>query len=377
MGLSVPGPDFYSGYVVIRNSQIENMSVYYPKILSTAIVLPPFTRSLDESWAHIKAWISPLPERQQQKILRIFKYANVDRRYAIMDIDEVFLKSSFEEKNRYYQDKMIELGDQALRLALQRANLEPTDLDYIITTSCTGLMIPSVDAYLINRLGMRQDIVRLPVTEMGCAAGTSALIYANEFLRANPGKRAAVLALESPMSTFQHQDFSMTNVVSAAIFGDGVACAILGDTEAVRPAILDTEMYHFPDAIDMMGYNFLNSGFQIVLDKTVPEKIEEHFDRILYPFLKKNTVAIEDIAHFIFHPGGKKIVRMVEDLLAPLGKNIDESKSVLKDYGNMSSATVLYVLDRYLQMEIPADEYGLMLAFGPGFSAQRLLLQWQ
>jgi alkylresorcinol/alkylpyrone synthase len=353
------------------------MPEYFPKILSAAIALPPFTKSLDESWEHIKAWIAPLPERTQKKILRIFRYANVDRRYAIMDIDEVFQETSFQEKNDYYQEKMTDLGEEALRKALDKAGLQATDLDYIITTSCTGLMIPSVDAYLINRLNMRQDIVRLPVTEMGCAAGTSALIYANDFLRANPGKTAAIVALESPMSTFQHRDFSMTNMVSAAIFGDGVACTILGSSDAIRPAIIDTGMYHFPDEIDMMGYNFLDSGFQIVLDKTVPEKIEAHFDRILFPFLERNQLTIGEVNHFIFHPGGKKIVKMVEGLLGELGKNIDESKGVLRDYGNMSSATILYVLERFLDKEIPAADYGLMLAFGPGFSAQRLLLKWQ
>lgn len=348
-----------------------------PKIIATATAQPAYTRSLEESWEHIQKWVEPLPERQQKKILRIFRYANVDRRYAIMDINEVFHQTSFQEKNDFYKEKMIDLGEEALRKALDRAGLQPTDLDYIITTSCTGLMIPSVDAYLINRLKMRQNIVRLPVTEMGCAAGTSALIYAHDFLKANPGKHAAILALESPMSTFQHQDFSMTNVVSAAIFGDGAACAIVGPSDELRPAIIDTEMYHFPDAIDMMGYNFLNSGFQIVLDKTVPDRIQEHFDDILHPFLAKNDLKIKDVEHFIFHPGGKKIVQMVENLLHDLDKNIDESKGVLRDFGNMSSATVLYVLDRYLQKDIPAGDLGLMLAFGPGFSAQRLLLKWQ
>lgn len=147
-----------------------------PKIIATATALPQYTRSLEESWAHIQKWVEPLPERQQKKVLRIFRYANVDRRYAIMDIDEVFHQTSFQEKNDYYKDKMIDLGEEAIRKALDKAGLQAQNLDYIITTSCTGLMIPSVDAYLINRLKMRQDIVRLPVTEMGCAAGTSALI---------------------------------------------------------------------------------------------------------------------------------------------------------------------------------------------------------
>ena len=240
-------------------------------------------------------------------------------------------------------------------------------------------MIPSIDAYLINRMGFRQDVLRLPVTEMGCAAGVSGIIYANDFLRANPGKRAAVIAVESPLATFQHEDFSMVNVVSAAIFGDGAAAVILSSDPADRtdgPAILDQAMYHFYNAEKMMGFKLRNSGLQMVLDKTVPETIAEHFPAIIPPFLEQNDLTIEDIDHLIFHPGGKKIVRTVEDLFGGLGKSIEDTKEVLRLYGNMSSVTVLYVLERFLERRPSKGERGLMLSFGPGFSAQRVLLEW-
>ena len=317
-------------------------------------------------------------KRFQEKVLRIFKYAQVDKRYSIMSPEEVFTRTSFEEKNALYSERMTELAEEALTKALDQAGLQPHQIDYIITTSCTGIMIPSVDAYLINRLKMRQDIIRLPVTEMGCAGGTSALIYAHNLLQAQAVKRAAIIALESPTTTFQHTDFSMTNVVSAAIFGDGVACTLLGpDDEKVLPVIRDAGMYHFFDELHMMGFKLTNNGLQMVLDPTVPEKIEEHFESILFPFLHRNNLQIEDVEHFIFHPGGKKIVKMVEELLHTLGKNIDVTREVLRLYGNMSSATVLYVLEEYLHRSIPKGDKGLMLSFGPGFSAQRLLLEWQ
>ncbi len=347
-----------------------------PKILAVAKALPPFTRSTEEILPRVEKWLAPLSERDRKKILRIFKYAQVDRRYSIMDMDEVFTETSWEDKNRLYIEKATDLGQEALENALAKAELNPQDIDYIISVSCTGFMIPSMDAEIINRLNMRQDIVRLPVTEMGCAAGTSALIYAYEFLRANPGKRAAIVAVESPTSTFQHRDWRMTNMVSAAIFGDGAACAILGPSDQLKPQILDTHMYHYYDALHFMGYNVKNTGFEMVLDVTVPEEIEKKFPEILYPFLEKNGLEIQDLNHLIFHPGGKKIVQMVEGLLGSLGKNIDDSKAVLREYGNMSSATVLYVLERFMDRAIPKGDYGLMLAFGPGFSAQRLLLQW-
>ena len=303
--------------------------------------------------------------------------AAFNRRYSIMDADEVFRKTSFEAKNDIYVEESIKLAEEALKSALKKIDLTAEDIDYIITVSCTGIMIPSLDAYLINRLGMKQDIVRLPVTEMGCAAGISGMIYANSFLKANPNKRAAVIAVESPTATFQLEDFSMVNIVSAAIFGDGAACTILSSyDDEVGPTIKDDAMYHFYDAEHMMGFKLRNTGLQMVLDQTVPETIAKHFPEIIHPFLERNQLTIEDIDHLIFHPGGKKIVQTVEALFGTLGKNIDDTKDVLRLYGNMSSVTVLYVLERFLDRNLPKGDKGLMLSFGPGFSAQRLLLEW-
>jgi predicted naringenin-chalcone synthase len=238
-------------------------------------------------------------------------------------------------------------------------------------------MIPSVDAYLINSLQMRQDIVRLPVTEMGCVAGVSGIIYAKNFLKANPNKRAAVISVEAPTATFQHEDFSMANIVSAAIFGDGAASVILSSYEQDKgPYVIDEAMYHFYDSIDIMGFKLVNTGLEMILDKKVPDTISSHFPMIVHPFLERNNLTIEDINHLIFHPGGKKIVNTVEGLFKSLGKNIDDTKEVLKLYGNMSSATVLYVLERFMDGDRQQGEKGLMLSFGPGFSAQRILLEW-
>jgi predicted naringenin-chalcone synthase len=316
-------------------------------------------------------------DRFKRKVIKLFENAGVDRRYSIMDADEVFNKTSFEEKNEIYARESIILGESCLKKSLAKSSLKPTDIDFLITVSCTGIMIPSLDAYLINRLGMRQDVVRLPVTEMGCAAGVSGIIYAKNFLKANPGKRAAVVAVESPTATFQIEDFSMVNIVSAAIFGDGAASVILSSCpEDSGPTIVDESMYHFYDAEQMMGFKLRNSGLQMILDKSVPETISNHFPAIVHPFLERNGMKIEDIDHLIFHPGGKKIVQTVEALFGSLGKNIDDTKDVLKMYGNMSSVTVLYVLQRFLERDIKPGEKGLMLSFGPGFSAQRVLLEW-
>ena len=294
-----------------------------------------------------------------------------------MDPEQVFTHTDFESRNEIYVGEVKKLGKQSIEKALKKANWKPTDIDYIITVSCTGFMIPSVDAYLINELQLRQDVVRLPVTEMGCAAGVSGMIYAKNFLKANPGKRAAVIALEAPTATFQLDDYSMANIVSAAIFGDGAACVLLSSNhEDLGPTLLDEAMYHFYDATTLMGFKLVNTGLQMILDKEVPQTIASHFPDIVHPFLKKNNKTIEDVDYLIFHPGGKKIVQTVEELFGSLGKNIDDTKEVLKLYGNMSSVTVLFVLERFLNKQTNTGDVGLMLSFGPGFSAQRILLEF-
>jgi len=347
------------------------------KIITVAKQLPQYSRTTTDMLPLLDGWLEGQDERFIKKVKKIFEGAAVDKRYSIMDPAEVFTATSFEEKNDIYSREAIILGEQVLEKSLSKAGWDPKTLDYIITVSCTGIMIPSLDAYLINTMKLRQDIVRLPVTEMGCAAGISGIIYAKNFLKANPGKRAAVIAVESPTATFQLNDFSMPNIVSAAIFGDGAACCLLSSYEDdYGPEIVDEQMYHFYDAEHMMGFKLTNSGLQMVLDIEVPDTISTHFGDIIHPFLQKNNLEIEDINHMIFHPGGKKIVATVETLFSGLGKNINATKEVLKQYGNMSSATVLYVLECIMEKSPQPGEKGLMLSFGPGFSAQRVLLQW-
>ena len=347
------------------------------KISSVSKQLPKYSRTTEEILPFLDHWLVNQDERFIRKVKKIFEGAAVDKRYSIMDPIEVFTQSSFEERNDIYTREVIDLGEKVLIKALKKSNWQAADLDFIITVSCTGIMIPSLDAYLINKLKLRQDIVRIPVTEMGCAAGVSGIIYAKNFLKANPGKRAAVIAVESPTATFQLDDFSMANIVSAAIFGDGAACVLLSSCEEDEgPKILDEAMYHFYDNEHMMGFKLTNSGLQMVLDIAVPDTIASHFPAIIHPFLEKNNLKIEDLDHLIFHPGGKKIVQTVEALFSDLGKNIDDTKAVLQLYGNMSSATVLYVLERIMDNRPKTGEKGLMLSFGPGFSAQRVLLEF-
>ncbi|TNE98838.1 MAG: type III polyketide synthase [Deltaproteobacteria bacterium] len=338
---------------------------------------PPYEYTTDQIVNAVEVWLKDAPEVIRRKGVKIFRGANIDKRGSVAPLDFIFSDASFEEKNNWYVKSSIEMGEKVLAKALEESGWKANELDYIITTSCTGFMIPSVDAYLINKFGMKQDIVRLPVTEMGCAAGISGLIYVNNFLKANPGKKAALITIEAPSLTFRREDLSLTNLVSTAIFADGATCTLLeGGDEGSGIRILDTDMYHFNESEYLMGYNLTNTGFQIVLDKDVPDSIKSHFPNILPPFLKKNNLEVEDVENYLFHPGGKKIIHMVEDYICRFDKDISDSIDVLRQHGNMSSSTIIFILERFMKKGIKSGEKGYMLAFGPGFSAQSLLVEW-
>jgi alkylresorcinol/alkylpyrone synthase len=346
------------------------------KILSVVSVKPKHLYSTKEIIdAADRYWLQKQEPKNRSLALKIFHGAEISSRGSVIPLEQVFTHTSFQEKNDLYIEATKELAERALLTACEKIDLSPQKLDYLITTSCTGFMIPSVDAYLINKLNMHKNVIRMPITEMGCAGGTSAVIYAREILRGNPKAKIGIVCVEAPSLTFQQNDFSMENIVSTAIFADGAAAMILG--EGIGPEIRATEMHHFSDSTYLMGYNLTNTGLKIVLDREVPDAIHKEFSQFFDPFLAKNDLGLRDINHFIFHPGGKKIIHLVESLLSPHGKNVNASKKVLSTRGNLSSATVFCVLEETIESCAPkSGDFGYMLAFGPGFSAQSILLRW-
>jgi len=351
----------------------------HPFILATAVESPLHTRSTEELLPLIELWLHAEPDRFREKVQRLFLYSGVERRYSIFSEAEVFSNLSFAERNRLFIERMLPLAESAVRRAAERSHTNYREFDAIVTTSCTSICIPGLDAALINRLGLRQDIVRLPVFQMGCAGGVAGLVYAEQLVRSGKCKRVLLLALESPIATLRVDDHSMTNMVSAAIFGDGVAACVVGNENThgkAMPQILDSGMYHFPNTNRLMGFDLTDTGLQMVLAPDVPAAIAEHLETIVAPFLERHELSVRDVDHFLFHPGGRKILQSVDEWLQPIGKGAPLSHEVLRDHGNMSSATILFILHRALQTEHAAKETAFVLSFGPGFTAQRALLRW-
>lgn len=303
--------------------------------------------------------------------LGLFERAGVESRRLVCDVDTLLEHRSLKWRNDTYIEACRRLGVRLLEDLLERSGTAPQEIDVLITTSCTGFMIPALDADLINHFRFRPDVRRLPFTELGCAAGAMALSRAHDHLRAYPEHRVAVLAVEIPSMTYLAGDLSVANLVSCALFGDGGAAALVrGDRGALR--ILDTRTHFFYDTPEMMGFDLTDEGFRIVLDKRVPQLLEEELEPALDGFFQQTGVTRSDIRSFLFHPGGRRILDTIRDVLGLSEADVALSRRTLAEVGNLSSASLLWVLSKALAGEA-SPGLALLGAFGPGFNAELLL----
>src|SRR5690242_17121665 len=271
----------------------------------------------------------------------------------------------------------VKLGRQAAEECLRRAGIGPEEVDLIITVSCTGFMIPSLDAHLINLMGFRSNVRRMPFTELGCAAGAMAIGRAADYLKAHPGGNVLIISVELPSLTFQRKDISQANLISSIIFGDGAAAVLVTGKAHKGPKILVSETYTFPDSLGAMGFDLRDSGFHILLSKDVPEMIGAKIRSLVDCFFMRHGVTQEDIKGWIMHPGGARLLSNLEENLGLSKADTQPSWDILANVGNLSSATILFILQEWLEKRpLQTNELALAAAFGPGFSAEFLLLQW-
>jgi alkylresorcinol/alkylpyrone synthase len=345
-------------------------------ILSVATAVPDYTITSEDVIHHLGR-VFNIDECRLEAMINIVGNAQVRKRQVIFPLEYTVTPRSLSKTNQEYQEHSIRLGQKAAEDCLAKAHLHPRDIDLIITVSCTGFMIPSLDAHLINLMGFREDVRRLPITELGCAAGAMALSKAWEFGRAFPGKNVLIISVELPSLTFQRRDISPANLICSVLFGDGAAAAVVSGHHAPGPHIIGAESYTFPQSLDAMGFDLRDSGFHIVLSKDVPTMIRQKIRQIVGGFLSRQQVSREKIAAYILHPGGQKLLAYIEEELQLRREDTQVSWDVLGEYGNLSSATILFILERCLAgKNMRRGEYGLAAAFGPGFSSELLLLQW-
>jgi alkylresorcinol/alkylpyrone synthase len=346
-------------------------------IVATATAVPENTVSREDVKLYLGR-VFDIPERRLEAMMSIVDNAQVHSRQMIFPLDYTIQSRSLEKTNQEYMQHAIELGRRAAEECLQRARMTPQDIDMIVTVSCTGFMIPSLDAHLINLMGFRSDVRRMPFTELGCAAGAMALGRASDYLQSRVDGNVLIIAVELPSLTFQRKDISQANLISSILFGDGAAAVIVsGKKSASGPRILVSETYTFPDSLGAMGFDLKDSGFHILLSKDVPEMIGEKIEGLVDGFLSRHGVTRDQIRGWILHPGGSRLLGNVEKALGLSKCDTQPSWDILGNVGNLSSATVLFILQEWMEKRpLKKGDIAMAAAFGPGFSAEFLLLQW-
>jgi alkylresorcinol/alkylpyrone synthase len=321
--------------------------------------------------------VVPLERDRLEAVMALFDAAGVERRHSALPVDELYRRRDLTETMAIYREHAVGLGRKVARECLERAELLPTDVDMVISVSCTGVMLPSLDAYLANDLGFRSDVRRLPITELGCMGGAAALTSARDFILGHPGANVLVIAVELPILSFQSNDLSPANLISTAIFGDGAGAALVTGREISGARMLDARSHLFPRTLGALGFDLKADGFHVVLGRELPGLVRAEIKRLVTELLERNRLTREDLSFFVLHPGGKRILDAVEDQLKLRPDETGPSREVLRAHGNLSSATVLFVLDECLRRGRPAPgAHGLLGAFGPGFSSELAVLQW-
>src|SRR6202521_258892 len=276
-------------------------------IAGTATAVPPHVLSREIVKSRIGEVFS-LDGARLDAIREVIDNSEIDQRYSVFPPDYTIEPRPLAQINAEYQEKSVELGLQVAERALAQAGMSPTDVDLLITVSCTGVMIPSLDAYIATEMGFRPDVRRLPITELGCAAGAAGLARAWEYLTAFPDRTALLVAVELPTLTFQRKDFSQANLISVVLFGDGAAGVVITGREASGPRIIASESFLFPNSLDAMGFDLRDSGFHIVLSKDVPQLIAERIKGLVDDFLARHGMTRADLSALLLHPGGQKLL---------------------------------------------------------------------
>jgi alkylresorcinol/alkylpyrone synthase len=272
-----------------------------------------------------------------------------------------------------------ELGEQALCLALHHAGLQPRELGALFFTSVTGICSPSIDALLINRMGLSPNIRRLPIFGLGCVAGAAGIARAADYVRAYPSQAAALVSVELCSLTIQREDLTVANLISSGLFADGSAAVIVTGEEltATGPTILATRSIFYPQTEEMMGWNVSEKGFRITLSPEVPVLIRENLGQGVDSFLSDHGYRRSDVKSWVLHTGGPKVLEATADALDLHNGQLDASWDCLRKVGNLSSASVLVVLEDVMKNRRPEPgTIGMLAAMGPGFCSELVLLQW-
>ncbi|MDP9221072.1 MAG: type III polyketide synthase [Actinomycetota bacterium] len=357
------------------------------RILAVAPVAAPHRYEQGDLTAMFADLVGLAPERREL-LDRLHLSCGVQHRNLALPVEDYKGLDGFGDSNDAFIEVGLDLGEQAIVTALDRAGLAPADVDLILMTSVTGIAAPSLDARLVSRLGLRPDVKRIPVFGLGCVAGAAGISRLHDYLVGHPRHVAVLLSVELCSLTVQRDDDSLANLVGSGLFGDGAAAVVMvGDAVELDPAVAErapsvvaTRSRFFADTERVMGWDIGGSGFRIVLSPGVADVVRDHLPAELDSFLAGHDLRRGDVQRWVAHPGGPRVLDALQESLDLPAQALALSWQSLADVGNLSSSSVLHVLSETLELEASDPKlvgaHGLLMAMGPGFCAELVLLRW-
>jgi alkylresorcinol/alkylpyrone synthase len=345
-----------------------------PRLLAVATAVPPYPLDQNDVVERVKLLFGRSPDLD--RLLPVFLNTGICRRYSCVPIEWYDCAHGWPERNRIYLASALDLLEAATQRVLCLAGLHKDDIDSIVVVSTTGVATPSLDALLMERMGLERTVRRLPIFGLGCAGGVLGLAHAASQAAVAPGKMVLFLVVELCALLFRRDDWSKSNIVATALFGDGAAAALLS-TDGEGPAIVAAGEHTWPGSLDVMGWEVADDGLKAIFSRDIPNIVTTQLRDAASQFLARHGLAIDEMDRFVCHPGGAKVIEALEHAFGVGQGALVEARAVLRNYGNMSASTVMFVLDRMLaktRVTGASWERALMNALGPGFTAGFLVL---
>jgi alkylresorcinol/alkylpyrone synthase len=344
------------------------------RLLAVATAVPPYPLDQNDVTERVKLLFGRAPDLD--RLLPVFLNTEIQKRYSCVPLEWYDRAHGWPERNRIYLASALDLLEAVTKQVLCSTGRHKDDIDSIVVVSTTGIATPSLDALLIERMGLRSTVERLPIFGFGCAGGVLGLARAGSQAAVAPGKTVLFLVVELCALSFRRDDWSKSNIVATALFGDGAAAALLS-TEGEGPALVAAGEHTWPGSLEVMGWEVADDGLRAIFSRDIPKLVTTRLQDAASQFLARHGLAIDKIDRFVCHPGGAKVIAALEHAFG-LGQGaLVEARAVLRDYGNMSAATVMFVLERMLAKARATGtrwDRALMNALGPGFTAGFLVI---
>jgi alkylresorcinol/alkylpyrone synthase len=354
-----------------QRMQVSKSNTVAPSVAAVTVEFPPYQVGQQEALSGLTGFDGP-------EFGRFAASSGVQTRRIAMPLQQYGKLSGFTEANNTFIDVALDLGERALLSALDAAKVRPTEVDVIFSTTVTGLAVPTLEARLATRVGLRPDVKRVPLFGLGCVAGAAGVARMRDYLLAYPDHVSVLLAVELCTLTLQRADHSIANLVATSLFGDGAAAVVANGSARtpIGPRVLATRSQLYPDTEDVMGWNIGTDGFQIKLSAEVATVAEKYLGEGVRNFLSVHGLTATDISTWVCHPGGPKVIDAVENALDLPANALAHTRNSLRDNGNLSSVSVLDVLRANMADPPPPGSFGLMIAMGPAFCSELVLLSW-